>query len=369
MNYVLTAAGNGTRFLKSGIKPPKPLILVQGEELLLKSLRSFPLKSGDNVFFVTQKCHNIRSILSKKLSNIYPNVSMHWLELDYIPNGQLLSAAEAIRHFNINDEFIVHNCDTSFDFIFDYLKDLLSSNPDCYSIVPVFNAPGDHWSFVKTSKKDSPIAIELSEKKRISSNCSIGTYYFSASSNFLCDVKDYVSYVEDKQRPGELYIAPFINYMLHNKHKKVLIMPALNHKIYGTPKELCESCGISHFELLSQNSWRAHQRKTLVVDVDGTLCGPPIKGDYNLCEPDREVIEKLRDHDKKGNYIILFTARNMRSFNGNIGLINKYTSPILLRWLDKYNVPYDEIVFGKPWGSGGVEYIDDKNTSVKDFVG
>ena len=48
------------------VKPPKPLIMAQGEELLLKSLRSFPLMEGDNVYFVTQKLHNIRSVLSEK---------------------------------------------------------------------------------------------------------------------------------------------------------------------------------------------------------------------------------------------------------------------------------------------------------------
>ena len=128
------------------------------------------------------------------------------------------------------------------------------------------------------------------------------------------------------------------------------------------------SCGISMYELLSQNAWGAHQRRTLVVDIDGTLCGPPLKGDYSLCEPKNDVIKKLRDEDKNGSYIILFTARNMRSFGGNIGLINKYTSPILLKWLEKCNVPYDEIVYGKPWGSGGVEYLDDKNLSINEFI-
>ena len=34
MNYLITAAGKGSRFLKDGIKPPKPLIKVFGNELL-----------------------------------------------------------------------------------------------------------------------------------------------------------------------------------------------------------------------------------------------------------------------------------------------------------------------------------------------
>ena len=30
MNYIITAAGKGTRLIKSGIKPPKPLVIVDG---------------------------------------------------------------------------------------------------------------------------------------------------------------------------------------------------------------------------------------------------------------------------------------------------------------------------------------------------
>ena len=61
---------------------------------------------------------------------------------------------------------------------------------------------------------------------------------------------------------------------------------------------------------------------------------------------------------------ILYTSRNVRTFKGNIGLINKYTSVVLLEWLKNNNVPYDEIYFNKPWGFGDLNYIDDKFLSI-----
>ena len=57
----------------------------------------------------------------------------------------------------------------------------------------------------------------------------------------------------------------------------------------------------------------------------------------------------------------------MRSFNGNIGLINKHTSTILNSWLLKNDIPYDELYFGKPWGKD-LSYIDDKSLSIKRFL-
>ena len=55
MNYIITAAGRGQRFLNSGVKPPKPLIKVLGNELLIWSLQSFEFNESDNLYLVTLK--------------------------------------------------------------------------------------------------------------------------------------------------------------------------------------------------------------------------------------------------------------------------------------------------------------------------
>ena len=60
MNYLITAAGKGSRFLKKCIKPPKPLIKVFGNELLIWSMNSFNFKSEDNIYIVTYKHHYVR---------------------------------------------------------------------------------------------------------------------------------------------------------------------------------------------------------------------------------------------------------------------------------------------------------------------
>jgi hypothetical protein len=38
----------------------------------------------------------------------------------------------------------------------------------------------------------------------------------------------------------------------------------------------------------------------------------------------------------------------MSTYKNNLGKINKHTAPVLLEWLGKWDVPYDEILFGKP---------------------
>ena len=50
----------------------------------------------------------------------------------------------------------------------------------------------------------------------------------------------------------------------------------------------------------------------------------------------------------------------MRTFNNDITKINEYTKPILKKWLFKWDIPYDELVIGKPWPGKNGFYVDDK---------
>ena len=138
-------------------------------------------------------------------------------------------------------------------------------------------------------------------------------------------------------------------------------------KIFGTCNDLLKTFEISFYELIAENDFNGNQRKTLVVDIDGTLCGNAPNGDYSKCLPLKKVCEKLKYENSIGTYIILYTSRNMRSFKGNIGLINKHTSLVLNNWLLKNKVPYDELYFGKPWGND-LSYIDDKSLLIEEFI-
>ena len=108
---------------------------------------------------------------------------------------------------------------------------------------------------------------------------------------------------------------------------------------------------------------------SFVCDIDGTLC--PIKGKderYEELVPYLDVVEKLRSYRQNGAKIVLFTSRNMNSYSGNIGLINKNTAKILLAWLEKWDIPYDEIIYGKPWPGHKGFYVDDRTVRPDEFL-
>ena len=106
-----------------------------------------------------------------------------------------------------------------------------------------------------------------------------------------------------------------------------------------------------------------------IIDIDGTLC--PVKSekeDYKDLIPYDNMIKKIRYYKENGAKIVLFTSRNMKSYGGNIGMINKNTAPILLEWLDKWKIPYDEILYGKPWPGHKGFYVDDRTVRPDEFL-
>lgn len=108
---------------------------------------------------------------------------------------------------------------------------------------------------------------------------------------------------------------------------------------------------------------------TFVFDIDGTIC--PIKRKEEKYEdliPYQNIVEKIKYYKTNGAKIVLYTSRNMNSYNGNIGLINKYTASVLSAWLEKWKIPYDEIVYGKVWPGHKGFYVDDRTVRPDEFL-
>ena len=88
---------------------------------------------------------------------------------------------------------------------------------------------------------------------------------------------------------------------------------------------------------------------TFCFDINVNLCAIKKKDEqYIDLVPFAEMVDKLKEYKEGGAKIVLFTSRNMNSYGGNLGLINANTAKVLLQWLDKWAIPYDEIIYGKP---------------------
>ena len=95
----------------------------------------------------------------------------------------------------------------------------------------------------------------------------------------------------------------------------------------------------------------------MCVDIDGVLC--QLKNpdqSYEDLSPIEGAAESLKLLRSQGHYIILYTARHMKTTNSNLGQVLATQGQVTLEWLRKNNFEYDEIYFGKPFAD---VYIDD----------
>ena len=98
--------------------------------------------------------------------------------------------------------------------------------------------------------------------------------------------------------------------------------------------------------------------RRIAVDLDGTIC--EIKRDgqsYADLQPLPGAAERIRELRKAGYCIVIVTARNMATCDGNIGRVMKNVGLITLSWLERHGIEYDELHFGKP---NADVYIDDR---------
>lgn len=108
--------------------------------------------------------------------------------------------------------------------------------------------------------------------------------------------------------------------------------------------------------------------KKIICDLDNTITIENSELSYIDKLPNDALIKKLKQYQDDGFEIIIHTARNMKTHNGDLSKINLYTVPVIIDWLKKHNVPFDGLVVGKPYcGSEGF-YLDDRAIRPSEFI-
>lgn len=98
--------------------------------------------------------------------------------------------------------------------------------------------------------------------------------------------------------------------------------------------------------------------KTFCFDIDGVIATLVPQNDYNLAQPQPDMVEKICKLYEKGHRIVLYTARGSAT-----GIDwRELTVEQLWRW----GVKYHELYFGKPAAD---YYIDDRMLAMEEVAG
>ncbi len=103
----------------------------------------------------------------------------------------------------------------------------------------------------------------------------------------------------------------------------------------------------------------------ICFDLDGVISKLKSPGEtYRTVEPVPGAIGKIKALKEAGHYIIIQTARHMKTCDGNVGKVQARIAKDTLEWLERHEIPFDEIYFGKPWAQ---VYVDDNGFRFSDW--
>lgn len=349
MIIIIPIGGTGERFKENGYKKPKALINVYGKPIISYLLDNLNTDNIDYIFIPYNKEYKNYRFENLLIKN-YPKINFKFLCLQNNTRG----AAETINIGlnNLNEERdIPVLCLDSDNF---YTCDIISqwNGENC-----IFSFEDENenpiYSYIKINENNE--IIDIKEKEKISNNACTGAYGFLS----INELKKYTSKIieENITQKSEFYTSGVIKTMINENHtfKNRTILQS-NFICLGTPLQL-KFFYNNYPRKNSFNNEIVIKNKRICFDLDNTLVTfPTIKNDYSSVKPIKKNIDFLKYLKDFGNTIIIYTARRMKTHNGNIGKINSDIGKITFETLDVFNIPYDEIYFGKPYADF---YIDD----------
>ena len=98
--------------------------------------------------------------------------------------------------------------------------------------------------------------------------------------------------------------------------------------------------------------------KIICFDIDNVICRTNSKKNYLKSLPIKKNIKLINKIYKKGYTVVLYTARYMGRYNGDLMKVEKKIKTLTLKQLKSWGVNYHKIYFGKPSFD---LFIDDKS--------
>lgn len=342
MNIIIPIGGVGKRFSQDKYSFPKPLIRTLGETLITKCIKSLSITNEDTVYIIYRKefdSYNFQSVLVHE----FRDINFKFIPINFDTRGASETILQCLIDMSpkeLDQLTIAVDSDNLYqDNIIDIAKEMNGNTIFYHESLeekPLF-------SYIKLDETNK--VVEIKEKVKISNNACIGAYCFKSASLLKDTIMDMIK-IDDKTQ-NEFYVS--------NVYKKLIEAKQIifSHKVYnyiclGTPEQL---------KISSSNIIKASKKFRFCFDLDNTLVSyPEIKGDYSSVKPIERNINYLKFLHNQGHEIIIHTARRMKTHGGSVGKLQADIGRITFDTLEKFEIPYDEIYFGKPYADF---YIDD----------
>ena len=340
MKYILLCGGIGKRTTQYSL--PKPLNYINGKYMIEHIVENIPTNEIYIIYNIFLKQYNFEEIVI----NLFKTKTFYFSTIDYLTRGAVETAYVGTNYFNFiekENEPIVFIDNDNIHTLSDTLTNL-NNNFIGYGK----NYDKTNYSFIKIINNK---VTDIEEKIKISDEYCCGIYGFKNVSTFQHYAMKLIN--ENFKTKNEFYFSQMYKLMLSSEEEIVPVFVKETIHI-GTYDEII-------------NTFETHNKLRICFDLDNTLVTyPTVPNDYSTVKPIKKMIDLLISLKQKGHEIIIYTARRMKTHQNNVGKVIKDIALITINTLEKFNIPYDELLFGKPIAD---IYIDDRaiNPYVNDI--
>ena len=343
MKYILLCGGIGKRCNSYSL--PKPLNYINGKYMIEYIIENIPNNKVYIIYNISLKEYNFEEIII----NLFKTKKIYFSTIDYLTRGAVETAYVGINNFNfINDDinepivFIDNDNIHSFPITLNHINN--------HFIGYGKNYDKTNYSFIKIQNNT---VTNIEEKVKISDDYCCGIYGFADVCSFQKYAKQLIE--QNLKTKNEFYFSQIYKLMIKdNQTISTVYIEETNH--IGSYNEI-----INSFNIQSKYKLR------ICFDLDNTLVTyPTTPNDYSSVKPIHKMIQLLNSLKKNGHEIIIYTARRMKTHQNNVGKVIKDIALVTINTLEKFNILYDELIFGKPIAD---IYIDDRalNPYVNDI--
>ena len=228
LNVLIPMAGAGSRFEKAGYTFPKPLIEVNKKPMIQVVVENLNIDA--NYIFVVQQEHRVKYNLDTLLNLIAPGCKI--VETEGVTEGAACTALLASEFIDNDAPLFFANSDQFVDWNSnEFMYKMNESDAD--GGIVVFEATHPKWSFAEINQNN--IVTRVAEKNPISTNATVGFYYWKKGSSF---VKYANQMIDNNVRVNnEFYVCPVFNEAIQD-NKKIKSFKANTMWGLGTPEDL-----------------------------------------------------------------------------------------------------------------------------------
>jgi len=358
MIILIPLGGLGTRFHNVDYKLPKPLINVLGKPIINWLLDNLVITKNMLICIPYNKMlakYNFES----KLKKDYPHIRFFFHQMQDNTEGAAQTIALALDKLENQVDSPIISLDGDTFYYIDVINKWNGENK-----VFVFDDVSSKtcYSYVQTC--DNGIIVDIAEKCKISNYACSGAYGFNSWKLLRQMCHTIVN--QNCRTNNEYYISNVIKLMV-SKYEYIFQSQPIARDDFvclGTPFDVRLFCA-NYKQLSLKSTVNNHplcKPRRFCFDLDNTLVSyPKVANDYTTVEPIPRVIALVRQLKSRGHSIIIHTARRMKTHNGNCGKVLTDIGKVTFDTLERFDIPYDEIHFGKPYADF---YIDDLAVSA-----